>query len=290
MYANTNGNANGLFSFQSSKQLKDKTFAPDVSFFEDLLIDCAASSKLGSTASNGSAGLLMRSNGKQILVDKNGREFVQLFEKGLMGATFLNQIFNTYLTPEKTGDLVDNTKLEEGENYTTLEHHFDEAFGYFGAPQDFKSNYEGSGDPKFLAGYSEEMDVVLGCSDVIMNAFKKGRAAIVANNKEVKNQQIKILYSELERLAAAVAIHYVNESLEKTNEGDRHHVLSECYGFVRALRYQHPEYRKLTPDEVDQLLNVEIGSNFWETTESGLNNVKNKLSATYGLEAEKDIL
>lgn len=290
MYENANGNANGQFTFSSTKQLKDKTFAPDVSDFTQLLTDCAVSSSLGSTASNGKAGLLTRSNGKSILVDSNGREFVQIFEKGMMGATFLNQIFNTYLTSDKTGDNIDNTSIEEGKNYTTLEHHFDEAFGYFGAPTDFKSNYTGSGDPKFWASYSEEMDAVLGCNDIIMNAFKKGRAAIVANNSTVKNEQIVIIYNELERLAAAVAIHYVNETLEKTNDGDRLHTLSECYAFVLALRYQNLQYRKLTQDEVNQLLTDEIGSNFWETTEGGLNNIKNKLSIVYGLEAEKDLL
>ena len=103
-YNNTNDNGGGFFSFESDRQLADKTFQPDVDsrLFLDMFADLAAASVAangGATASAGQAGLITRENsGNTILVDANGREFTQLVEKGLMGAVFFNQIYNVYLT------------------------------------------------------------------------------------------------------------------------------------------------------------------------------------------------
>jgi hypothetical protein len=293
MFENKNGDGGGNFSFTSSKQLKDKTFSLDAQWFVDLLNDAATTSlegKAGTVASEGVAGLATRSSGATILVNENGHEFVQLFEKGLMGATLLNQICNTYLTDEKIGDHVNNVDLVEGKNYTEMEHHMDEAFGYFGAPTDFASNYSGSGILVFWGKYSDEFDALTGSNDRIMQAYRAARAAISANNHSIKKQQRKVLYEELERLVAAAAIHYVNETLAASSDGDRLHVLSECYGFVRALRYQHPDFRKVSQSEVDQMLSTDIGANFWQTTSEGLNRIKGLLSDRYGLDAIKNDL
>ena len=293
MYENKDGNGGGHFSFTSTKQLKDKTFDLDVQWFEDLLKLAALKSdsgKAGITAKEGQAGLIARSSGSTILVDANGREFTQMIEKGLMGAVLFNQICNTYLTDEKIGDQVDNENLVAGENYTSMEHHMDEAFGYFGAPVDFSSDYQGTGEPLFWANYSAGGDDLLEFNDKLMNAYKTARAAIVAKNYQVRDAQRKVIYEQLERLAAATAIHYANEAMAAGNDGDRLHVLSECYGFIRTLRYQHADHRKLTQSEVDNMLNNDLGNNFWQTTTTGLNNIKNKLSQTYDLEDVKNDL
>jgi hypothetical protein len=293
MFENKGDNGGGHFSFSSSKQLKDKTFQLDTQWFVDLLNNAATASadgKAGTVAAEGVAGLATRGSGSTILVDGNGREYTQLVEKGLMGATFINQIANTYLTDEKIGEQVNNTDLVDGKNYTTMEHHMDEAFGYFGAPEDFTSNYTGSGTVVFWAKYSNEFDALIGSNEKIMKAYRTMRAAISANRHDIKKEQRKVLYAELEKLVAACAIHYVNEALAASNTGDRLHVLSECYAFVRALRYQHGDYRKVTQAEVDNMMNNEIGENLWQTTSDGLNNVKNLLSERYGLESVKNDL
>src|SRR6056297_3426528 len=86
MFENTGGNGGGNFSFTSDRQLKNKTFTPDLDnqLFEDLFARAAAASVDGSTgvtASNGTAGLIVRENsGNTILVDENGREFTQFIE------------------------------------------------------------------------------------------------------------------------------------------------------------------------------------------------------------------
>ncbi len=291
MFENTNDNGNGHFSFTSTKQIKSKTFDPDISYFEGLFSDAAAASTSGATASNGQAGLITRaSKGSTILVDANGREFTQLVEKGLMGATFLNQIFNSYLTDGKIGSDIDNTNLEDGKNYTALEHHFDEAFGYYGGAIDFSSTNDGSESPRYWAKYSSTVNEHTGSVDKIMTAYRTARAAIVANDHTTKDEQVEILYNELELVAAATAIHYINETLAESDDGDRLHVLSEAYAFSKALRYGHSDYRKLTTDQVDEILDTHIGTNFWETTTTGLNTAKDLLAETYGLNDVKDLL
>jgi len=56
-----------------------------------------------------------------------------------MGAVFYYNIAEVYTRPGKIGASVDNIIVtpEEG---TDMEHHWDEAFGYFGAPIDFSSS------------------------------------------------------------------------------------------------------------------------------------------------------
>jgi hypothetical protein len=291
MFANTNGNGGGNFSFTSSKQLKNKTFDLDQTYFEDLFDSVATiSANAGAvTASNGVAGIANRSGSKTILVNRNGREFTQIIEKGIMGATFYNQIVNTYLTDEKIGDQVNNADLVAGKNYTDMEHHMDEAFGYLGAPVDFSSNYNGTGSVRYWGAYSNTADDNIQMNDRLMTPFKRARAAIAEGKLSFRDAEVAKIYAELEVLIAATAIHYANEAKAATVDGDRLHVLSECYAFTRAFRYSNTNHRKLSQTEVETLLGY-IGENFWETTETGLNQLIEKLASTYGLESVKNEL
>jgi hypothetical protein len=281
MYANTGGNGSGNFTFSAEgKQLRDKTFAADVAYFDNLLTKAAQTSAANVTASEGVAGFLTRSSGSTMLVDENGKEFTQVFEKGIMGSVFLNQIYNTYLTDEKTGDGVENTALDGSNNYTLMEHHWDEAFGYFGVPVDFPTTLAN----RFWGSYSNEMDALLGSNEELMEAFKTGRAAIVAKRYDVKNEQRDILYNKFELLNAAIAIHYMNETKTNFSVGhstDAFHTLSEGYGFLRGLRLS-PK-KKITDAQLTSIMTL-IGENFWAIDENDLSRfdeVKDILVAAY---------
>lgn len=287
------GNTNNPFSQAYPKDLKSKTFAADTSYFKNLMTEMANNSGTTDTAKSGTAGLLTRSNGNTILVDANGREYTQLIEKGLMGATFYYQIANTYLTEEKIGSAVNNSDLIDtaaGKYYTAMEHHFDEAFGYMGFPTDFSSNYDGAGTVRFWGKYSNTADDDIQSNGKIMNAFKLGRAAIVAKDYSMLNSQVDVLYDEIDKMMAATAIHYINSTLSDSNIGDRHHHLSEAYVFIWALRYANIFERKLSDTEVLELCDTKIGSNYYNTTATDLNFIKDKLSSTYGLDTVKDNL
>jgi len=298
-FRNEGENGGGLFSFGSTKQLEDKLFGPDLDtdYYGDLFEQAAIASKSESPASNGQAGLIARETaGTNILVNDNGQEFTQFIEKGLMGSVFLHQIYNTYLTDERTGDDVNNITTEEGENYTALEHHWDEAFGYFTAPGDFRSNWleERENEVKFWSNYSNIVDPVLGISDRIMNAYRDGREAIVVNDLTTKNESRDILYTELELLAAASTIHYINLSqghLNAGNTGELLHTLSEAYMFARALTYS--PRRIISLSELHNIQNVDfgLGGNFWTVNGEGLTEAKRKLVENYpSFEAVQDEL
>jgi hypothetical protein len=59
----------------------------------------------------------------------------------MMGAAFMDQIVNNYLSKNKIGrnKQVNNTNkiVENGKTYTTMEHTWDEAYGYIWRRWDF---------------------------------------------------------------------------------------------------------------------------------------------------------
>ena len=289
MFANAGGDGGGAFSFSSSKQLKSKTFQPDLDdrLFEELFADAAAASRTGATASNGTAGLIVReSSGKTVLVSAKGHEFTQFVEKGLMGAVFHNQIYNTYLTDARIGANVENVALADGSNYTPLEHHWDEAFGYFGAPVDFASDWPAArkSEARFWANYANTSDEELGLNGRTMEAYTAGRTAVVNNDRDEIDAQADALYTLHELTAAATAVHYINDTLGYLGEGkvgEAFHTLSEAWAFTNALRYT--PRRSLPLGAIDTILTVDFGAdgNFWEATPAGLNRAKATIVAAY---------
>ena len=291
MYANSNAQFESADLNASTKQLENKTNPAEVEFTKSLLTKAAEVSAdvaaNGTMADEGVAGKLERgTTGKFINVNEKGWEFTQFTEKGLMGSVFYHQIFNVYLSEEKIGEGVDNTNLAEGKNYTDMEHHWDEAFGYWGVPVDFPN-----GDPvldddhrRFWASYTNSVDQLLGVNSKLMNAYITGRAAIVANNAAVKNAQIEIIIDQHELVAAAKAVHYINESMTNLSAGDNgnlFHTLSEGYNFAKAISYS--PRKKLSQAEIEGILNTDFGvdGDFWTVTMAGLQNAKDKLTTAY---------
>ncbi|MEO1515022.1 MAG: DUF4856 domain-containing protein [Bacteroidota bacterium] len=287
--ANTNDNGNGFFSFTSDRQLGSKMFQPDVDdkLFDNIFVDAEAASMTGMTAADGTAGLITRENsGKTVLVDANGREFTQLIEKGLMGAVFYNQIYNVYLTGARIGNDVENTALRDGSNYTDMEHHWDEAYGYFEPPVDFTSPWPDAREPelRYWANYSNVVDPFLNTNAAVMDALIAGRAAIVNNDPTTRDAQRDILYDRLEVVTAATAVHYINLTLGYLNEnktGEAFHALSEAWAFTNALRY-NPN-RRIDLTAIAEIMDTDFGAdgNFWNVTVTGLNKAKSTLVTTF---------
>lgn len=286
MFANTNNQFTGSGLNSSGKQLKNKCFSLDVDYFENLFDAAALASQSVTAGSDGVAGVVTSSNdaSKKYLQSENGIEYAQVIEKGLMGAVLYYQATGHYLTEDQIGDGVDNTTIIEGEG-TPMEHHWDEAFGYFGVPVDFPTNTMGS---RFWGKYSNELNTLLNSNTTIMNAFLKGRAAISNKDMATKNEQIIIITQNWEKLSAAAAIHYLNDAKESiADDAIRNHVLSECTGFVRALKYNPA--KTITDTELQQVLDY-LGDNFYEVTLSDLDNARNLLSTIYGMDDIKDTL
>ena len=295
-FENAGNNGGGVFSFTSESQLKDKTFQADLNsgLFEDLFSRAAAASVDGNggvQASNGTAGLITReTGGNTILVDENGRAFSQLIEIGLMGAVFYNEIFNEYLTDERIGNSVENTVFVDERVYTEMENNWDQAFGYWGAPLDFSSSWPESriGETRFWSFYSNLVDDVandlLGTNSMIMDAYIQGRTAISNNDLTGKDQQRDVLYENLELVAAAAAVHFINaalNSLADAKSGDALYNVSGAWAFCNALRYSPNSL--ITLDQLNIIMEINLGAdgNFWNVTPESLTSAKANLVNTY---------
>ncbi|MFD2245911.1 DUF4856 domain-containing protein [Pontibacter ruber] len=285
MYANANAPFTDPALNTSGKQLKDKTVVSAQPVFEGLF-DAVANASLsaGTPALKGKAGILTTADNKPYLVDANGVELGQVISKGMMGAVFYYQAVDVYLTADKTGAAVDNATVTEGEG-TKMEHHFDEAFGYFGAPADFPTNLN---NLKYWANYSNQVNAALGSNKALMDAFLKGRAAISAKDMKGKDAAIATIRTEWERLVVASAIHELNAA--KTNQADqakKSHYLSEAIGFVMGLKFKTD--RKLTDAQYNEVL-AKIGTNLYNTTGADISAAIDILSAAYGMDSIKSQL
>jgi hypothetical protein len=285
MYANTNNRFADNSLNTSGKQIKDKVFSLDQALFEKFMDSLATSSTSTVAGTNGTAGVLVSNDGsKKYLVDERGYEHIQTIEKGIMGALLYYQIVEVYLGDGKIGDNVDNITVTEGLG-TPMEHHWDEAFGYLGVPKDFPTNKSGI---KYWAKYMDARDAKLGSNKKIMDAFLKGRAAISNKDMKTKNEQVKIIKEEIEKMIAATAINYINSA--KANFSDdalRNHALSECVAFIRGLKYSSA--RKITQAQIDEAVGY-VGNNLYNVTTTNLDKARDLISNIYGFNDIKTTL
>lgn len=295
MYGDNTGNHFSTSDLNSStKQLKSKTVTTEQANFESYMDAVAlASQSTNMTASDGQAGIAANNAGtKFYLLNEHGIEFAQVIEKGLMGACFYYQGTSVYMGAGKMDvDAVDNTTVVDGEG-TEMEHHWDEAFGYFSVPTDFPTNTDGLA---FWGDYSNDRDMLLGTNATIMDNFLKGRAAISNNDLTARDEAIIDIQAGWELVSVGTAIHYINSALDNfSDDALRNHALSEAAAFVYALNF-NPN-KKVTTSNIEDLL-VQIGGdkdfvdmNFYLSTEADLNAAKDALATYYSLEEKKDDL
>lgn len=228
----------------------------------------------GNPASQGTAGVL----GGNRLVDEKGFELSQFVQKGLIGAMMLDQIANIYLGTEKQA--VDNTAVVSGKNYTALEHHWDEAYGYLTANE----TYPVKGSESFLGEYVRQGTFYNGGNENFYLAFLKGRAAIVNKDMATRDAQIAYIRTELEKAIATVAISYLNKTNTATDDASRFHSLSEGVGFIYSLRFAHNA--KINRAKSEELLNMLMGktNGFWSLTPADINSVRDQVANTFGID------
>lgn len=277
MFAN-NGAPFGVEALDNSgKQLRDKCFFPDQGYFESWMEAIADASTSTLPASNGQAGLISTGT-STYLMDANGVEPLQIIEKGLMGAVFYYQAVAFYLSEEQMN--VDNSTIDPEEG-TTMQHHWDEAFGYSAFPVDFESPYPQE-NLRFWAKYSNERDLVLNSNDKLSLAFRTGRAAIGAKEYAIRDEQIALIRQHWEEVCAATVIHYLNEAIAQIgNDAVRNHVLSEALAFGQNLTYNPT--RRISLDALENFKAL-LGSNFYNVTLDNLVNARNLIAETYDMQ------
>ncbi|MGY0407534.1 MAG: DUF4856 domain-containing protein [Polaribacter sp.] len=84
----------------------------------------------------------------------------------------------------------------------------------------------------------------------IFDAFKRGRAAIVAKNYTVRNEQAKIIIDNISKVLAVRCVYYLQsaKSTLALDKGAAFHTLSEGVGFIRALKFVQKNATKKFPD------------------------------------------
>jgi hypothetical protein len=251
-------------------------------------------------ASEGIAGKYTDPGGRTVHIDGKGFEMNQIFTKSLMGALVTDQIINGYLWRGKLDagtNIANNDNLvfeyqstgASANNVTKMEHYWDEGFGYLYGEDNQYSHDVGNG--VLVAKYLGKGDVS-GLDVEIYNAFKLGRAAIVAGDYELKDKQAKVIKLGISKVIGYRAASYLR--LGGTNIGNdlwanAFHALSEGYGFILSLQFTMKDDGKpyFTNTEVNQMLaELEKDNGFWSRTSAELNAMADKIDQVTGLSTQ----
>ncbi|MDT7829772.1 DUF4856 domain-containing protein [Pricia sp. S334] len=237
-----------------------------------------------------------------------GLEYNQMIAKGLIGALTLDQIVNNYLSPavlDEGDNRAENDAgtLAEGKPYTTMEHKWDEAYGYlFGLNTDTANPVAGENDgDRFLGSYIGQVATDPDFSDLITasyDAFKLGRAAIVAKDYEVRDEQAKIITAKLALVPSVRGVFYLQAGknalmAEVPNYGGGFHALSEAYGFIYSLQFaQNPTTGDtfFTKAEVEAMLEQLLGdgeNGLWDVTPETLDSLSETIANKFGFTVEQ---
>lgn len=240
-------------------------------------------------------------------VNGKGLEYDQLWTKGLIGALVTDQILNNYLSVailDEATNRADNDAgtVVDGKAYTNMEHKWDEAYGYvYGLNADAANPNTDLGADSFLNKYigRVEGDVDFsGISDEIFQAFKLGRAAIVAKNYDVRDAQVEIIRQKISEIIGIRAVYYLQQArLSLTQEnpayGTAFHDLSEGYGFIYSLQFTRKPNSGdpyFTKAEVDALLIdlMDDGPNgLWNVEDTTLESMATDIAARFDFTLEQ---
>ena len=177
-------------------------------------------------------------------VTEEGLDLQQLVQKFLLGAVTYSQAAEDYLKKDKGLTKQNSTEDGVGKPYTSLEHQWDEGFGYFGAAHDYNlytdaqnkaqqdndTNLDGVIDlySEYSFGHSANAakrdagaTVATDFSKGAMDAFIAGRALIQANfgtdpvlgeGYQAELVEIsKVALNNWEKAVAATVVHYIND-------------------------------------------------------------------------------
>jgi hypothetical protein len=160
----------------------------------------------------------------------------QIAQKTLWGAVSYWQGTSKYMSKIPTDD---NSVASGDANYTAMEHHWDESFGYFGAALDYNTGYTDDVDRKsgpyndsdsdgsidFKSEYNvgwavaaakrddcSACDVNHDFTKTIFDAYVEGRT-LITNQADLADILVQrdIVMNNWEKVVAAVSIHYVND-------------------------------------------------------------------------------
>jgi hypothetical protein len=233
-------------------------------------------------------------------VSAMGLEYDQLVNKGLIGALMVDQALNNYLGTavlDEGSNRADNDNevLADGSNYTTMEHKWDEAYGYlYGTSADSADpNATIGSDDSFLNKYIGRLEGdedFAGVAADLFEAFKLGRAAIVAKDYDLRDEQANIIREKVSVVIAVRAVYYLQQAkiaIADKNFGPAFHDLSEGYGFIYSLQFTrrpNTDQPYFTKAEVDGMLSKLLGdgpNGLWDVQTGTLDDLSETIAGQF---------
>ena len=247
-------------------------------------------------ASARQAGRLTDSESTQ-LVNAQGLVLDEVVKASISGALMIDQICNNYVS---TSVLDAGTNVEEnnqglveaGKPYTTMEHKWDEAYGYlFGATGVGQESEPLLNDDPFLNALLTEINGDTDfntIADDVFYALAEGRAAIVEQNYDLRNIQATIIK---EKLALVIAVNTVKalqlgkQNLNNNLQATAFAELSKAYGLIQALRFlRQPNSNQsiFSNAEVSDLKEQMIsGEGLWDITPATIDDVSAVITSKF---------
>ncbi|MEX2435518.1 MAG: DUF4856 domain-containing protein [Balneolaceae bacterium] len=239
-------------------------------------------------------------------INSQGLEYNQMVAKSMIGALMADQMLNNYLSPSVLDEASnreenDNGETAEGSNYTNMEHKWDEAYGYiYGTSADpANPNPTIGSDDIFLNKYTGQVsddDDFSSLDEDIFEAFKLGRAAIVAGDYEVRDEQALIIREAVSKVIAVRAVFYLQagkSKIEDGNLGSAFHSLSEGFGFIYSLQFSRvpgTNQPYMSHSEVETMLSdlLDDGQNgLWDLETSTLDAISDQIADKFDFTVEQ---
>jgi len=237
-------------------------------------------------------------------INSIGLEYDQLINKALIGALIVDQMLNNYLGTavlDEAENINHNNDeiLVDGTSYTNMEHKWDEAYGYlFGAAgTSFSDPISSLGEDSFLNKYLARVDSdsdFNGIANDIYEAFKLGRAAIVAQDYDLRDEQVEIIREHVSKVIAIRAVYYLQQGkiqLINNKLGAAFHELSEGFGFIYSLRFTRQADSNETyfnREEVDSFMQLLTeGNGFWDIETETLDLISDQIAAKFDFTVEQ---
>lgn len=249
----------------------------------------------------GSAGKIQQAGGGSTrYVNGKGLEYNQAIAKSIIGGLMVDQMLNNYLSTavlDEATNIADNDAgtLVDGKNYTNMEHKWDEAYGYLYGNEDTPATPE-LGKDSFLNEYLgkvEEDSDFAGIANDVYEALKLGRAAIVAKNYVVRDEQVEIIREKISKVIAVRAVYYLQSGKNNltSDKASAFHGLSEAFGFINSLRFTRDNLTGspvLSSTKIDGFMDTLMADNgFWDVTPTTLDLISDEISAAYGFTKEQ---
>ena len=211
----------------------------------------------------------------------------------------VDQILNNYLSTSlldagTNREDNDNDVLADGSPYTNMEHFWDEAYGYtYGTSADVTNPNPTIGEDdsflnKYIGRVEEDTADFGGIATDIFEAYTLGRAAIVAKNYEVRDEQATILRDLISQVIGIRSVYYLQQGrmgIENGDFGAAFHDLSEGFGFIYSLQFTRntdTDEPYFSAEETQGFIDtLRAGNGFWDHTPATLNEMSETIASRF---------